>query len=208
MSNTNTLLALAQITYGLLKITIGIFALVAPQHLRDKLQHNKIAKELISSDITIAAQMIEVALLVFGAYTLVHGLDTLGVVDVPWIHSHTFVLILYISIGVVLTLFYSLVLYTSIPIPKDKNETNRYTLVGLIGGLSFLIMTPLYILYHEVHNNVATFFLSLLFTAILICIMIIILLNTFVFKNETSSTSQIKSHDLSNLLFIPLSYVN
>ena len=44
----------------------------------------------------------------------------------------------------ILTVFYSLVLFTSLPIPKKKDSYNEYKLYGIGGGLSFLIMPVLW----------------------------------------------------------------
>ena len=134
------------VLYGLFKITFGILALTLPESMRN---NNSTLKYVLSSDITAASKIIEVALVIFGVYSLLNALDLLGFIHLPWLNTRTFIYSFYTTIGIILIGFYYLVIYTNAPIQKDSSETYRYKILGLVGGLLFLIMTPIFILYHQ-----------------------------------------------------------
>jgi hypothetical protein len=140
------LIGVLYLLYGILKIAIGVCVMSLPRETTLKLPIVKIfAKK--DDDHTVSGILYELVLTAFGVFTLVNGLAILDVLP-----HHTAVYfenkyteyIVFIVLGTILTVFYSLVLFTSLPIPKKKESYNEYKLYGIGGGLSFLIMPVLW----------------------------------------------------------------
>ena len=132
--------------YGITKITLGFMALFLPKSIRNKYPGLKF---LLSSDTTSASKIIEVVLIVFGIYSLLNALDMLGYIHLPWLNTRTFIYSFYSTLGIILIVFYYFVVYTTAPIQKDSSDTYRYKILGLVGGMLFLLMTPIFILYYQ-----------------------------------------------------------
>lgn len=213
LTASDWVLAITGILYGILKLGIGALALFAPDHLRREWKQHKVLNFIISTDTTISAKMIEIALMVFGIYTLAHGLDTLGVINTPFIHTRAFIYFFYTVIGLFLIVFYSLVVYTSLDIPKEKGELVRYKIVGLVGGILFLIMTPLYILYHQIVDYGSSVgalttgfgltFIALISVLLMSAAMVMIIYDAVVSSQKNGLLLQ----DILSLLFIPLGFL-
>ena len=134
------------IIYGAVKITFGLMSIFVPLSVRRKYP---LLHKILSDDTTAAAKVVEGSLVVFGLYSVIHALDLLGYIQVPWINTRSFIYSFYTTLGIVLITFYYLVIYTNAKIQKNSDEMNKYKLLGLLGGFGFLIMTPLFILYHQ-----------------------------------------------------------
>lgn len=145
------------IVYGVGKIIVGAVALSMSDETRARLAKDPFWRLVFSTDTTLAAQFIEIALVVFGIYTIANSLDIFGIVKMPFINTRTFLYSFYGIIGIILVAFYYLVVYTNAPISKKEEYMTRYKIVGLIGGILFLITTPVYILYHQIidHGGIA-----------------------------------------------------
>lgn len=133
-------LAILYIIYGVIKIGVGISIMILPISIIQQIPILKtLAKE--AEDKTIAGRVYEYVLLVFGIYTILHGFSILhylskGLEDLyeeKWFHY-----IVFITLGLILTIFYGLIIYTDIPIPKNKDYIPSYRLFGLYGGIIFL----------------------------------------------------------------------
>ncbi len=209
MNYKEILIGIILIIYGLLKLFIGLITIMTSENFKNYIRkYNPFVKIVIPYDETFAAKMIEFTFIIFGLYTLLHGLDKFHIISKTiqlFIDSRKTTYLLYGLIGIFLTIFYSLVVYTDIPIEKNINELDRYKIVGIITGLSFLIMLPILLIFHKIIDNG---FLSI-FTHtrsnlcfILICIIIyfmyLILKNTNTKKNYTMTT------DIISLSIIPL----
>jgi hypothetical protein len=213
LTASKILLALAGILYGVFKIAIGLMTMFLPDSVKKRLQGNAVGKTIFSDDHTLAGRAIEVALVIFGVYTLTHGLDALGLIDTPFIHSREFIYTFYTVIGLVLVVFYSLVIYTSLPIPKGS-DMMRYKLIGLVGGLLFLIMTPLYAVYYQLHDHSGAAgaltsgfgftFAALLAVLLMVGAMVLITYDAFVTKRKNDS---IHWKDFLTFIFIPLGFI-
>lgn len=140
-------LGTAMCSYGFLKLFVGTTATFCSEETKDEIiKVIPLLKSFYGTDETIASKAVESCFVLFGLYSIVHGLDELHLLAPKVshvLHSRTTDYVIYGGIGTFLTAFYSAVIYTSLPIQKDKNNMQHYKLLGLVGGLSFLIMVPL-----------------------------------------------------------------
>ena len=147
-SNTfvNITMALIYILYGVIKIVIGIAMIYLPPEKVAKIPILKnFTKE--SADKTVAGRMYEYILMAFGVVTILHGLIIFGLLPMWFEEIFVTKLVQYsllYGFGLIMTIFYILVLYTDIPISKDKDGKSHYFTLGLIGGILFLISPPLW----------------------------------------------------------------
>jgi len=96
-----------------------------------------------SGDDTLAGHMIDYILLAFGLFTILHGSALMEVFPMKtnnYIESKNFQYLIYTLLGIFSIIFYTLVLYTKLPISKDPRQYNNYKLYGYLGGISFLLV--------------------------------------------------------------------
>lgn len=132
------------VLYGIAKTAISVAGLTIPY---DTLSQVPLLKLIAHDDDTLAGNMYEYVFLVFALYTLIFGLAILRVFPeaVASIFENTLTDIVFVcALGVFLIIFYSLVLFTSIPIPKKEDERNSYLTMGLGGGISFIAIPLLF----------------------------------------------------------------
>lgn len=141
-------LGLLLFLYGLFKVMILVALLFAlPKHTQKQLAKLPGVNLLITGDATIAGRAGEIVLGVFGVFTMVHGLALMGFLPVLMtriLESKTFQYTIYIVFGAALVIFYSLVLYSQVPIPKKEENRKLYWTYGYIGGASFLLIPILW----------------------------------------------------------------
>ncbi len=136
------MLAGLYILYGVIKI-VGVLLIIF-------LSENEISKipflnNYISfaKDKTLAGHFYDYIMMVFCFYTICYGFSILQYfpTNVDNIFENkVFIYLLYLILGLVSIIFYSLVLYTNIPISKDlKNYKHLYKLYMLFGGSFILI---------------------------------------------------------------------
>lgn len=100
---------------------------------------------IIATDKTLAGHFYEYILMLFGVYTIIMGLSYLHILPQSIrniIETKTFQYPVYIIIGLILIIFYSLVSYTNLPIDHSHKEEDlfHYKLIGIGGGISFLLI--------------------------------------------------------------------
>jgi hypothetical protein len=100
-------------------------------------------------DKTLAGDFYEYVLMIFGIYTIIMGLSLLHIL--PYnvrviIENKMFVYSVFIILGLTLVIFYSLVVFTKLKISKSDDEKNifYYKLLGIGGGISFLIIPVIF----------------------------------------------------------------
>lgn len=141
-----TCIAIIYLLYGIFKVMIGVALFTVPKDVL--LKKVKIMKYLISEekDDTISGHLYEYVLLAFGIFTFLNGLALLHLLPqslATFFETKYTEYVIFIVLGLILTIFYSLVLFTKLPIPKNEKESMYYKFYGLGGGLFFLIM-PIY----------------------------------------------------------------
>jgi hypothetical protein len=141
--NLQYIVAIVYILFGLVKVIVSLCIALIPL---EKLQQNPIMSLLVkpTPDNTAAGKMYEYVILVFAIFSLLYGLAMFGNVlplfinrILLWKRTELTVMIV---LGLFLLLFYSLVLYTSVPISKKTENDDVYILFGIGSGLSFIIL--------------------------------------------------------------------
>lgn len=187
------LLAFLYIIYGILK-TIGIlFLLFLPE---DKVSTIPILKHYISfaKDKTLAGHFYDYIMMVFYFYTICYGFSILQYfpTNVDNIFENKmFIYLLYFILGFVSLIFYTLVLYTNLPISKDlKNSTDLYKLYMLFGSSFILIpiiketivyLRP-HIIYHVSEISQTNLIIGIFIIISIICQLIY---DFYINKNDT-----------------------
>ena len=136
------MLAGLYILYGVIKI-VGVLLIIFLSE--NEISNIPILSNYISfaKDKTLAGHFYDYIMMVFCFYTICYGFSILQYfpTNVDNIFENkAFIYLLYLILGFVSIIFYSLVLYTNIPISKDlKNYNHLYKLYMLFGGSFILI---------------------------------------------------------------------
>jgi hypothetical protein len=204
----NYIIGIILFIYAVFKLFIGLTAVFGSEIFKNYLfKLFPAIHTLIPLDETIAAKAIEITFIIFGIYTMCHSFDKFELLSKKIKHTlemRKTIYLLYGCIGLFLTFFYYLVIYTKVHIQKDINEINRYKVIGLIGGLSFLIMLPIMLLTHRIMDYGYSYIFTDIISIIIIILIILILyliykvyMQTQVVKHKT------KFNDLFSLYMIP-----
>jgi hypothetical protein len=212
---SDIIIGILLIVYGVTKLTIGTVSIATSE--TSKTNFHVVFRKIMGTDSTFAAKVLEFVLVLFGIYSLLHGLDRFNVFPENFhsrLHARKTTHSVNASIGLILTIFYSLVVYTNLPIQKNNSEMSRYKHIGIITGLSFLIMVPLTLIYHAYVDHGFKFLLRdqvCILSAV--CIAIIIHLCYLITTNNTPNNtanpnpkknqSATKVGDYASLLMIP-----
>lgn len=142
LETSELIIAGLYILYGIIKISLGLTVMIVPT---EDLKKTKPLKSLAkhSEDKTFAGRFYEYVLLAFGVYTIIYGLNMLHFFPdniYETIDRKETEYTVFIILGLLLTIVYALVLYTDAPISKDMKFEEHYKVLGLLGGLSFLVM--------------------------------------------------------------------
>jgi uncharacterized membrane protein len=140
------ILGIIYIIYALVKITVGVSLMVLPISV---ISTTPVLKAFVKevADKTFAGRFYEYILLLFGVFSLFNGLallDLLSPAMTRYFESQWTEYVVFITLGVALVAFYSLVLYTNVPISKNRDSYDHYKLLGLFGGVTFLAMPLLW----------------------------------------------------------------
>jgi hypothetical protein len=211
MDIKNFIIGFLLILYGTLKIAIGIISIFTSNNFKDKIRKiNPHISSIISFDETFAAKMIEYILILFGVFSLLHGLDKFHLLSKNIhhkLHKRITIYIINAFIGLVLTIFYTLVVYTNLPIEKNIKEINRYKFIGIITGLSFLMMIPLYLIYHSLIDYGFNYLFTsklCIFAIIILIILLYICLRIYASMKQNDKKNKIVAQDIISFAMIPL----
>jgi hypothetical protein len=132
----------ALIIYGIVKIAIGLCIMFVPYKYIEK---NGLLTKYISDDPTFSGRFIHYVLIAYGLFTWAHGLAMIRNIEFKkeWIH------IVNSTIGIILTAYYYLVLYTNAALPKAAKYRTNY-MHDLLVGLTFLLFVPAWMIYDAV----------------------------------------------------------
>jgi len=152
-----TVLGIVYIIYGLIKVLVGIALFNVPKDVL--LKKFPFIKNLTSpeEDDTISGKMYEYVFIIFGLFTFFNGMSLLRLLPRMLINFFEYKrteYIVFIALGLLLTIFYSLVLFTKTNIPKREDQTIYYKFYGLGGGIFFLLM-PFILESIPVFNNLS-----------------------------------------------------
>ena len=197
--------------YGIVKLVIGSIVCFFPTEWKKTMRSVDGIGFFISNDDTIAGKAFDIALMTFGIYTIIHGLDMLHILHISIsdaILNRTFLYLMNAILGIYLLVFYSLVIFTNVNIPKKKDHKDRYMIEGLCSGLLFLITIPLLIIFYSIHDNGFTNANWTLIGGMIVCSIFIMVLVLYIVKkaltqkHKPTTTQEIL--EVSSLLLIPL----
>ena len=200
---TNYIMAAIYILYGVIKIGLGIVIIFfEKEDIKDKPFLNKL--ETIIDDTTLAGRMYNYVLMAFGVFTIVHGMILLDLLPLWFEEIFVSKLVQYgvlVLFGVIMIVFYALILYTDLPISKKKEKYSHYTSIGLIGGILFIITPPIMELIEYIFpyfHKLSIEQQNMCIIAIIIIITVIVELIYLYFKNssESDNTKKIIKHQI------------
>jgi hypothetical protein len=118
---------------------------------REEISKNPYVSAFVIKDVTLSGELVEYGLLVFAVFTLLRGMCEIGLITHDGarqiIMSEFTTKVLYGIVGIILTVFYALVVYTDYITDKDPNNSEKYESVNLVHGLVFLAMIPAFLLF-------------------------------------------------------------
>ena len=137
--------------YGVIKIMVGTLDYILSSNQMDKLHDIPLIKNFVTKDHTISGKMIHYVLVVYGFITLTHGLSILfEKINIDFSKMELYLINLFL--GVIIFVFYYLILYTNISVKKDMNYISNYV-DNLIIGFSFIIFVPCWMIYDYLDDN-------------------------------------------------------
>lgn len=193
-------IGILELLFGLLKVSVVLCLIFVPEkYTKDIPVLNKILVN--GNDKTLAGHLYEYVLLIIGIYSIISALTIFGVIPEWFIDQQLIEFVVFTGLGALMVVFYSLVLYTNLPISKNVNNYHYYFLLGLLGGIT-LIAIPIILqfiyyivpVFHELHSSVKTIIILIAF----IIITLIIEYTYYLYKNN-SPTIQV----LLNSSYIP-----
>jgi len=194
------------VLYGLFKLVLGILALTLTLEYREKLQSIIIIKDFITLDLTAAGRFIDFTIIIFALYSIIRGLviaKTLKAKSLKYIITNPrYIYILYGVLGLVLLLFYSMIVYTNwndiLGISKKDERINTYKLSGIGSGIVFLI-TMIAIYFLNTHKK-----LKIKEVLFLIVVMTILVMTLIEIIAATLLVDAEKKNEIITMVMIPL----
>jgi hypothetical protein len=169
-------IGILELLFGIFKVAI-IFCLffVPEKYTKDIPVLNKILVN--ANDNTLAGHLYEYVLLIVGIYSILSALTIFGVIPEWFIDQQLVEFVLFTGLGAIMVVFYSLILYTNLPISKNVNNYHYYFLLGLLGGIT-LIAIPIILqfiyyivpVFHQLHSSVKTIIILVAFIIITLII--------------------------------------
>lgn len=185
-------LAIFYIIYGMLKIAIGLLILLLPTEIIVKIPIFNYFADVIS-DKTLAGHFYDYILCFFGAYTIIYGLSLLNMFSqnvTDFIDNKTLIYTIYYIFGIIILIFYSLVLFTDVPISKDlKKHKLHYQIYGFVGGISFMLIPILWqaiIFLHPIYKQLSQ---DTQLIIISVAIIIISFISNIIYTNITKTNT-------------------
>lgn len=137
------------IAFGIFKMTVGLLAIILSNKTKKKFK-------LIRDDPTIAGLVFDLVLTVFGLYSVLHGLALIEALP-KWLSialaSNPVVYTIYALFGIVMTCFFSLIVFTKLPISKTPIDILTYEVAGIGGGFCFFISLFGLMIYNTLIEN-------------------------------------------------------
>lgn len=146
----------AFILYGIVKLGIFISLITIPISVQKEISKIPGVNIIVTGDHTMAGRGLDYIIAVFAIFSLVHGCALIGLlpgfVD-TFIESHAFQYTFYMLCGLTMVVFYTLVLYSDLPITKDPARKKDYMIYAYVIGTSFMaipLIWHLIILYYPI----------------------------------------------------------
>lgn len=190
------------IFYAICKLTLCICELLPPRLIPIKVS-------FLTHDMTSAGLVLVITFLIFSTYTLLHGLSILHYLPykiIKYFQNITINYIIYLTLGVMLIIFYSLVLFTDLNISKNEKHRASYEIIGLGGGVLFIasvLILSIYIKFINQGYNLIIFF-EFLASFILIIIFILIVVKAY---SRKEVKEQSIGYYIISISAIPLAFI-
>lgn len=152
------LIAYWLVSFGFIKTMVASSSLLIPQtgSFYEKIP---IANIFVNNDKSFAGLYSEIALILFGLYSLFHGaailhwfppmINTLFETQISLIYFYSMFAIAYIG-------FYSLVLFSDLPIQRNQKYIGNYWL-NIAAGIFFLVIINSIFIWHEILNSTPSY---------------------------------------------------
>jgi hypothetical protein len=205
--NTNNIAGVLLIIYGFIKLSLCILYFASPYHIKEKIHNTPGLGFLVSIDVSVTGKVMTTFLLLLSIFTLVHGLSILNVFSESVNHAmeSMIVQVLFnLVMGIMMTAFFAIIVFTDVNIPKDPSQINSYRLVGFGGGLLFLVTVPLILVFYKYWQPLRWQGVALPGSIMLI---VVAMLLTLCFVATYFSTKTRSGNDIANLLMIPLNLI-
>jgi hypothetical protein len=151
MTVSSLLFGVLLLAYGLFKLFVGYVSMVSKDPSAWVARFPWL-RPFVSSDRTLAGQGLHAAMLLFGVYSILHGVAMLtgheGLHEL--LHHRIKGIYVNAAVGAALLLFYGAVVYTSLPISQDQEHRAKYRREGLGTAVLFLMMVPIMLLHDVV----------------------------------------------------------
>jgi hypothetical protein len=199
------ILGVLLIIYGIIKISFGLVATVAPPKLQEQIKKHELFKHLITDDNTFSGKFVYYCFIVYGIYTFIHGLSFMNLVseNIDYILTNDmYNYIFNFIIGAILTVYYYFVAYTNVILDKDDKFHDQYIVHGIISGLLFLIFVPIMVVYNHIMVVKAKLNTKILVYLLSICALLglmYIILNT---------VYNLQNMDILSKLMVPLNILS
>jgi hypothetical protein len=196
--------------YGLVKTATILAGVALPIEYRDEISKYPILNGFMTKDVTLAGKIVEYGLLSFAVFTLLRGMCELNLIHdafAKFIMQESTAKYMYGIVGIILTIFYSIVVYTDLNIEKDPSNKYHYESVNLVQGLIFVAMLPAFYLF-DVYMAGKLFRSSNIVVHVFIFIVLLSLVLTIgwlVWKNYIRNP--INWSDITTMFMIPTSTI-
>lgn len=205
--NANIIAGVLLIIYGGIKLCLCILYFASPYHIKEKLHNIPRFGFLVSIDVSVTGKVMTTFLLLLSIFTLVHGLSILNVFSESVNHAmeSMIVQVLFnLAMGIMMTAFFAIIVFTDVNIPKDPSQKDSYKLVGFGGGLLFLATVPLLLVFYKYWQPLRWQGVLLPGSIMLIVVAILI---TLCFIATYLSTKTKSGKDIASLIMIPLNLI-
>lgn len=153
--------------FGIFKILLGLSIIFIPLEVRKVYQEKKIIKDFIPIEKNTAELMLDISIVIVAIFSVIEGLHILGYLNNKYlsylIFTHFFTYILYTIVGLLLIIYFSLVVYTDVDVgSKNKKDYSKYEIFGVGTGILMIMIVLLKYMYYNGWNNTLVVFLFLL----------------------------------------------
>jgi hypothetical protein len=203
--------------YGILKCILCYLDIVLTYKQRVHLLNNTPwFKHVLTLDTTTAGKTISILYIIFAFITIFKATERIhtGTIHsdvIEIVNERLFVYLIYGLLGAFLFITYCLVIYTNLDISKNLQYSKRYKLMGICGGLVFILSVPILITFHNIHDyglhkaiqNHLLLFITTFIISLLIIGTLLYFAYTIIYDEKECKTNSISFSDILTLLIIP-----
>ncbi len=128
-------------TYGVTQALTGVAALTGGNVRRQSMLKYPLLRLFVPSDTSAAGDFVVLVMTIFGILCVFVGLGMMDV-SAKWATDADFQDAANRILGLALVGFYTLVVFTPLPIPKNPSDRALYLRMGIVGGMTFLMTPP------------------------------------------------------------------